>query len=241
MKRSSGQQLKLRTRNARCRKLGHWAPECPDGNGRQSKDERYDRRAGRPEDSSKVSSLTGPTERRPFFLGATWTFVVLDPGEVLWDAGAHEGLVGEQQLKQWSKLLTEYGLQVEWSQEKPKSASGIGCATQPTSVVHVPVGLAGSAGEIQGHGTSWTIKQWKRLAHYMLYVGCAAFSDTLARKLLMLIPTGRTEDIQLALRRREQREMKNKKSNVANLLESQTEKQPVNSVEEGAGRLRSST
>ena len=55
----------------------------------------------------------------------------------------------------------------------------------------------------------------------MLYVGCAAFSDTLARKFLMLIPTGRPEDIQLALRRREQREMKNKKSNVANLLEAQ--------------------
>ena len=32
MKRSSIQQLKLRTRCARCRKLGHWARECPEGN-----------------------------------------------------------------------------------------------------------------------------------------------------------------------------------------------------------------
>ena len=38
---------------------------------------------------------------------------------------------------------------------------------------------------------------------------------------LMWIPMGRSEDIRLALRRREQREMKNKKSNVANLLEAQ--------------------
>ena len=37
----------------------------------------------------------------------------------------------------------------------------------------------------------------------------------------MLIPMGRSEDIRLALRRREQCEMKNKKSNVANLLEAQ--------------------
>ena len=34
-------------------------------------------------------------------------------------------------------------------------------------------------------------------------------------------PMGRSEDIQLALRRREQREMKDKKSNVANLLQAQ--------------------
>ena len=43
----------------------------------------------------------------------------------------------------------------------------------------------------------------------------------LSREFLMLIPVGRSEDIQLALRRREQREMKDKKSNVANLLEAQ--------------------
>ena len=80
---------------------------------------------------------------------------------------------------------------------------------------------ATSPGETQRHGTLWTIKQWKRLAHYVLYVRCAAFFDTLSREFLMLIPTQRSQDIRLALRRREQREMKNKKSNVANLLEAQ--------------------
>ena len=45
MKRSSNQQLKLRTRCATCRKLGHWARECPKGNRGQRNDEGYDRRA----------------------------------------------------------------------------------------------------------------------------------------------------------------------------------------------------
>ena len=41
------------------------------------------------------------------------------------------GLVGEQQLQQWCKLLADHGVKVEWSQEKPESAYGIGGATQP--------------------------------------------------------------------------------------------------------------
>ena len=80
---------------------------------------------------------------------------------------------------------------------------------------------ATSPGEAQRHGILWTINQWKRSAHYMVYVRCAAFFDTLSREFLMIIPMGRSEDIRLALRRREQREMKDKKSNVANFLEAQ--------------------
>ena len=68
MKRSSIQQLKLRTRCARCRKLGHWARECYEGNRGQCKDERYDRRATRSEENSKgFITLAVPTGRRPFF------------------------------------------------------------------------------------------------------------------------------------------------------------------------------
>ena len=47
------------------------------------------------------------------------------------------------------KLLAEHGLQVEWSQEKPESASGIGGVTKPIGVVYVPVGLAGCNGLIR--------------------------------------------------------------------------------------------
>ena len=89
MKRSSIQQLKLRTKCARCQKLGHWARECPAGNRGQRNDERYDRRSVRPGENSKgFITEAKPTERRPFFLGASWTFVSLDPGEVLWDTGS---------------------------------------------------------------------------------------------------------------------------------------------------------
>ena len=92
---------------------------------------------------------------------------------------------------------------------------------------------ATSRGEAQRHGTLWTIKQWKR-SHTTCCRCDVQHSSTLChREFLMLIPMGRSEDIRLALRRREQREMKNKKSNVANYLEAQwsawqsiTERQP---------------
>ena len=67
----------------------------------------------------RVHLCSGAHGTETFLSWASWTFVALDPGEVLWDTGAQEGIVGEQQLDQWCKLLAEYGLQVEWSQEKP--------------------------------------------------------------------------------------------------------------------------
>ena len=131
-------------------KNGHWARECPEGNRGQRNDERYYRRAVRLEENSKgFITVAGPTARRHFFLGVSWTFVALDPGEVLWDTGAQEGLVGKKQLDKWCKLLAEHCLQDEWSQEKPESASGIGGVTQPIGVGHVPVGLAGCNGIIR--------------------------------------------------------------------------------------------
>ena len=135
MKRSSIQQLKLRTRCARCRKLGHWARECPEGNRGQRNDERYDRRAMRPEENSKgFITVAEPSERRPFFLGASWTFVTLDPGEVLWDTGAQEGLVGKQQLNKWCKLLAEHGLQVEFEPGEARILAS-GFAKRDTTVI----------------------------------------------------------------------------------------------------------
>ena len=80
---------------------------------------------------------------------------------------------------------------------------------------------ATSPGETQRHGTLWTIKQWKttRKLH-----GVRAMRGILrlpVSGISHVDPMGRTEDIRLALRRREQREMMDKKSNVANLLEGQ--------------------
>ena len=56
-----------------------------------------------------------------------------------------EGLVGKQQLDKWCKLLAH----VEWSQEKPESASAIGGVTQPICLVYVPVGFARCNGIIR--------------------------------------------------------------------------------------------
>ena len=57
--------------------------------------------------------------------------------------------LGNSNLTNGVKLLPEHGLHVEWSQEKPESASGIGGVTQPIGVVYVPVGLAGCNGVIR--------------------------------------------------------------------------------------------
>ena len=88
---------------------------------------------------------------------------------------------------------------------------------------------ATSPGEAQRHGTN----------------SGAAFFHTLSREFLMLIPMGRSDDIRLALRRRQQREMKDKKSNVANFLEAQWVRGKAlprgsRGVEEGTERLRPS-
>ena len=107
---------------------------------------------------------------------------------------------------------------------------------------------ATSPGETQRHGTLWTTKQWKRLAHYTLYVRCAAFFDTLSRESLMLISMGRSEDILACIattgstRDEEQEEQCVERSGGSvGARQSLTERQPGNPVEEGAARLRSST
>ena len=99
--------------------------------------------------------------------------------------------------------------------------------------------------------TAWNTvedKQWKRLAHYMLYVRCAAFSDTLSREFVMLIPMGRSEDIRLALRRWEATRDEEQEEQCCECSggsvgarKSLTERQSGNPVEEGAERLRPST
>ena len=150
MKRSSIQQLKLRTRCARCRKLGHWARECPEGNRGQRNDERYDRRAMRSgENSEGFTTVAKPTERRLFFSRRFLDIRHSRPWRSPVGHWCSRGLVGKQQLDKWCKLLAEHSLQVEWSQEKPKSASGIGGVTQPIGVVYMPVGLVGCNGIIR--------------------------------------------------------------------------------------------
>ena len=100
----------------------------------------------------------------------------------------------------------------------------------------------------QRHGTLWTIKQWKRLAHHMLYVRCAAFFDTLSSGISDVDPDGTIRGHLAciattgALKDEEQEEQCCESSGGSvNARQSPTERQPVNPVEEGAERLRSST
>ena len=103
-----------------------------------------------------------------------------------------------------------------------------------------------SWGDSTAWWTLWTTKQWKRLAHCMLYVRCAAFFDTLSREFLMLIPMGRSEDIRLALRRREQRQMNKRRAMLRTFwrlsgCKAKPHREATgNPVEDGAERLRSS-
>ena len=57
--------------------------------------------------------------------------------------------LGNSNLINGVNCLAEHGLLVDWSQEKPEPASGIGGVTQPFGVVYVPVGLAGCKGIIR--------------------------------------------------------------------------------------------
>ena len=146
MKRFSIQQLKLRTRCARCRKLGHWARECPEGNRGQRNDERYDRRAVRQGGVHHCSKANGTKT----FLSRRFLDIRHSRSRrSLVGYWCPRGLVGKQQLDKWCEVLAEHDLQVEWSQEKPESASGIGGTTKPIGVVYVPVGLAGCNGIVR--------------------------------------------------------------------------------------------
>ena len=159
LERSSIQQLKLRT--SVCKMSQSWTLGS-----------RVFRRKSRTTQRRKVRSTCGGTSgklkrvRHGSKAHGTKTFQsrrFLDirhsrPWRRPVDAGAQEGLVGKQQLDKWCQLLAEHDLQVEWSQEKPDSASGIGGVTQPIFVVYVPVGLAGC-------NVSSDSLLWSRMSH----------------------------------------------------------------------------
>ena len=145
MKRSSIQQLKLRTGCARCRKLGHWARECPH--------ERYDRRAMRSGGKLKRVHHCRKSPRNEdlsssVFPGRSSLSTLEKSCGIL--VPKREGLVGKQQLDKWCEFSrgTRSSSRMEPGEsQNPQAASG--GMTQPIGVVYVPVGLAGCNGIIR--------------------------------------------------------------------------------------------
>ena len=144
MKRWSIQQLKQRARCARCRKLGHWARECTEGNRGQHYDERYDRLAWRSEEN--VHRCTRATRNGDLsFLGHHGHSSPLTLEKSCGTLVPRRGSSENSNLTNGVNCLRS----TVSSQEKPESASGIGGPTQPIGVENVPVGLVGRHGIIR--------------------------------------------------------------------------------------------
>ena len=70
------------------------------------------------------------------------------------------------------------------------------------------------AGDETRHGSVRKTRQWARHARYLMFVGMAAFYDTLTMEILALLPSSDPEEAEPLVRKREQRE---KQSNIAKL------------------------
>ena len=101
---------------------------------------------------------------------------------------------------------------------------------------------------VRRHGTLWTIKQWKRLAHYLRFVQCAAFFDTSVSGIPDVDPHGTIRGHPACIATTQETRDEGEEEQCCKFsggsvgaLQSLTVRQPVNIVEEGAERLRSST
>ena len=73
---------------------------------------------------------------------------------------------------------------------------------------------ARNAGDRTGHGSVWKTRQWAGLTRYLMFVGMAAFYNTLTMELLVPLPSGDPKETKALVRKREERK---KQSNIANL------------------------
>lgn len=152
--RSSIDQLRLRTRCARCKAVGHWARECPEG---------------RSPDRCSPPVLTAiTTVGSTFFvngnpkrsqlqlvvgmpMASVFIGIALDAREALLDTGAQEAIAGDEHPARILEKSDAEGLPYEWHDENDvgEAPRGTGGSAILVGRISALSGLAGTSGVLR--------------------------------------------------------------------------------------------
>ena len=167
--RMSLNEMKAKTRCHQCKQLGHWSKECPHRGKSPSMPSRSASSAASTTGAMTTGFFTQPPKVANFgqfmnttseleqymsapFSGLSSVFLGMHTSEgiALVDTAAQHGLVGMSTLQNHDTLLrSQFGLQVQWSEESGGSVRGICGEEERTRIAYVPIGLAGKSGVLR--------------------------------------------------------------------------------------------